>query len=94
MQYKEFTLDKFQEDAVVAIKDKKSVVVSAATGTGKTLIADYAISLYFEMNQKIVYTSPIKSLSNQKYRQFKKEFGEERVGLITGDVVITQELIY
>jgi len=88
MQYKEFTLDKFQEDAVIAIKDKKSVVVSAATGTGKTLIADYAINVYFEMKQKIVYTSPIKSLSNQKYRQFKKEFGSEKVGLITGDVVI------
>jgi superfamily II RNA helicase len=88
MQYKEFTLDKFQEDAVIAIKDKKSVVVSAATGTGKTLIADYAINLYFESGQKIVYTSPIKSLSNQKYRQFKKEFGEDKVGLITGDVVI------
>ncbi len=88
MQYKEFTLDKFQEDAVIAIENKKSVVVSAATGTGKTLIADYAINLYLNMGQKIVYTSPIKSLSNQKYRQFKKEFGEDRVGLITGDVVI------
>ncbi len=88
MQYKEFTLDKFQEDAVIAIENKKSVVVSAATGTGKTLIADYAINLYFNMGQKIVYTSPIKSLSNQKYRQFKKEFGEDKVGLITGDVVI------
>ncbi|MBN2695645.1 DEAD/DEAH box helicase [bacterium] len=88
MRYKSFELDQFQIDAVTAISKNESVVVSAATGTGKTLIADYAIDMYLKKGQKIVYTAPIKALSNQKYRQFKEEFGEERVGLITGDIVI------
>ncbi len=88
MRYKSFELDQFQIDAVTAISQNKSVVVSAATGTGKTLIADYAIDMYLKKGQKIIYTAPIKALSNQKYRQFKEEFGEDRVGLITGDIVI------
>lgn len=88
MQFKNFTLDKFQVDAINSIEQNHSVVVSAATGTGKTLIADYVITKYLPMDKKIVYTAPIKALSNQKYKDFKKEFGAEMVGLITGDVVI------
>jgi len=88
MQYRNFTLDQFQIDAVDAISKNESVVVAAATGTGKTLIADYAIDMYLKQNKKIIYTAPIKALSNQKYRQFKEEFGEHRVGLMTGDIVI------
>ncbi len=87
MKYKRFTLDKFQEDAIHSIEKHRSVVVSAATGTGKTLIADYVIDKFLKKGRKIIYTAPIKALSNQKYRDFKKEYGD-RVGLLTGDVVI------
>ena len=89
MKFKTFTLDRFQEEAVHAIEDNQSVVVSAPTGSGKTLIADYIIDKYKnEPNCRIIYTAPIKALSNQKYKDFSKEFGEENVGLMTGDIVI------
>lgn len=88
MKYKDFVLDQFQEDAIKLIEKNHSVVVSAATGTGKTLIADYIIEKFRKEDKKIFYTAPIKALSNQKYRDFKKEFGEEHVGILTGDVSI------
>jgi len=88
MQFKGFTLDKFQEDAIHSIEKNNSVVVSAATGTGKTLIADYAIDKFIKQNKRIIYTAPIKALSNQKYRDFKADYGEDMVGIMTGDVVI------
>lgn len=88
MQYKGYHLDQFQIDAINAIEKNHSVVVSAQTGTGKTLIADYLINKFVALNKKVVYTAPIKALSNQKYKDFKQDFGVERVGIITGDVVI------
>jgi superfamily II RNA helicase len=88
IKYKEFILDPFQIDSVKSIEKNNSVVVSAATGTGKTLIADYAINKFKNLNKRVVYTAPIKALSNQKYRDFKKEYGEENVGLMTGDIVL------
>lgn len=88
MQYKGFTLDPFQEQAAKYIEKGNSVVVSAATGTGKTLIADYVIDKYIREKKRIIYTSPIKALSNQKYREFKESFGEDKVGLLTGDMTI------
>jgi superfamily II RNA helicase len=87
MIYRNFTLDKFQEDAIKAIEQDHSVVVSAATGTGKTLIADYVINKAIEEGVRAVYTAPIKALSNQKYREFKELYGS-KVGMLTGDVVI------
>lgn len=90
MQYKGFTLDPFQEDAISAIDAGDSVVVSAATGTGKTLIADYIINEAIEKGWHVIYTAPIKALSNQKFRDFKAEYGD-KVGLLTGDVVINPE---
>jgi superfamily II RNA helicase len=86
MHYKSFLLDKFQEDAIKAIDENKSVVVSAPTGSGKTLIADYIISRDIQRNIKVIYTAPIKALSNQKYKEFTKDYGEHNVGLLTGDV--------
>jgi superfamily II RNA helicase len=86
MQYKGLTLDQFQIDAIHAIEKNQSVVVSAPTGSGKTLIADYIISKDITKGKKVVYTAPIKALSNQKYREFCKDYGEENIGLITGDV--------
>ena len=86
--FKNFVLDPFQVEATEAIEKNSSVVVSAATGTGKTLIADYAIEKFKNLNKRVVYTAPIKALSNQKYRDFKQEYGEQAVGIMTGDVVI------
>jgi len=90
MIYKEYTLDGFQEEAIKSIEQNHSVIVAAPTGSGKTLIAEYAIEKHIEADQQIIYTAPIKALSNQKYRDFSREYGD-KVGLITGDVVINAD---
>lgn len=81
-----FKLDPFQQLAVNAIQREESVLVSAHTSAGKTVVAEYAIAQSLKKNQRVIYTSPIKALSNQKYREFAAEFGD--VGLMTGDVTI------
>ena len=86
--YHQFTLDAFQEEALDAIDAGKSVIVAAPTGTGKTLVADYLIEKAMNEHLRVIYTAPIKALSNQKYRDFKAQFGEEAVGIMTGDVVL------
>ncbi len=86
MDYKGLKLDKFQEDAIKAIEHNKSVIVSAPTGSGKTLIADYIIDRDFKKGIRVVYTAPIKALSNQKYKEFSRSYGAENVGILTGDV--------
>ncbi|MBI2657489.1 DEAD/DEAH box helicase [Candidatus Woesearchaeota archaeon] len=86
MNYKGLELDKFQEDAIRNIEHNKSVVVSAPTGSGKTLIADYIIERDFRKGIRVIYTAPIKALSNQKYKEFSRSYGEKNVGIITGDV--------
>ena len=91
MEYRGLTLDKFQEDAIKAVDNNHSAVVSAPTGSGKTLIADYIIDKDIEEDIKVIYTAPIKALSNQKYKEFSEAFGEDKVGLLTGDVVINPE---
>ena len=88
MEFQGKTLDQFQIDAADAIDRGESVVVSAPTGSGKTLIAEYAIHKLFAGNQRAIYTAPIKALSNQKFRDFKAQMGADRVGIITGDVVV------
>ncbi len=88
MQFKDFTLDPFQEEAIQAIESNLSVVVSAPTGSGKTLIADFIIEKHRYDNKRIIYTAPIKALSNQKYKDFCQQYGEDKVGLMTGDIVI------
>src|SRR3989344_3891147 len=87
MEYKGLVLDGFQEEAIAAIEANKSVVVSAPTGSGKTLIADYIIDRDVKKGLQVVYTAPIKALSNQKYKEFSRDYGEKNVGLLTGDVV-------
>lgn len=87
MDYKGLTLDKFQEEAIGSIERNHSVIVSAPTGSGKTLIADYIINKYVSKGIKVIYTAPIKALSNQKYKEFSADYGVEKVGLLTGDVV-------
>jgi ATP-dependent RNA helicase DOB1 len=81
-----FRLDPFQQVSIASIERNESVLVSAHTSAGKTVVAEYAIAQCLKNNQRVVYTSPIKALSNQKYREFNAEFGD--VGLMTGDVTI------
>ena len=82
-----FTLDPFQQVSIASIERGESVLVSAHTSAGKTVVAEYAIAQSLKNNQRVIYTSPIKALSNQKYREFAAEFGGD-VGLMTGDVTI------
>jgi ATP-dependent RNA helicase DOB1 len=82
-----FTLDAFQREAVIAIEKGQSVLVSAHTSAGKTAVAEYAIAASLRDGSRVVYTSPIKALSNQKYRELAEEFKD--VGLMTGDVTIS-----
>ncbi len=81
-----FPLDAFQHRAMDAIDRGESVLVSAPTGSGKTLVADYAAARALELGGKAFYTTPIKALSNQKFAELSARYGEERVGLLTGDV--------
>lgn len=81
-----FTLDPFQRLSIYAIERDESVLVSAHTSAGKTVVAEYAIAKCLKAKQRVIYTSPIKALSNQKYREMSAEFGD--VGLMTGDVTI------
>jgi superfamily II RNA helicase len=91
MEFKGLTLDDFQEQAIRAIDDGHSCVVSASTGTGKTLIAEYIIHTHLPQGNTIIYTAPIKALSNQKYKDFCKDYGKDSVGLLTGDTSINPE---
>jgi len=79
-----FELDEFQKKSIICLENKESVLVSAHTSAGKTVVAQYAIAMAKRDHQRVIYTSPIKALSNQKYRDLKELFGD--VGLMTGDV--------
>ena len=87
MQYKGFELDSFQQEAIEAINREHSVIVTAPTGAGKTVIAEYAVEKCLQTNKRVIYTAPIKALSNQKYRDFQSEYGD-KIGIVTGDVVL------
>lgn len=83
----EYPLDPFQRTACERLEDGRSVLVAAPTGSGKTTIAEFAVMLARrERNQRIFYTAPIKALSNQKFRELCAEYGDDEVGLLTGDV--------
>ncbi len=86
-----FKLDDFQYDAIAALNARKSVVVCAPTGAGKTLIGEYAIHRALDQGKRVFYTTPLKALSNQKFRDFRDQFGPDRVGLLTGDVSINRD---
>uniref|UniRef100_W5MVR7 Exosome RNA helicase MTR4 n=1 Tax=Lepisosteus oculatus TaxID=7918 RepID=W5MVR7_LEPOC len=81
-----FILDPFQREAILCLDNNQSVLVSAHTSAGKTVCAEYAIALALREKQRVIFTSPIKALSNQKYREMYEEFQD--VGLMTGDVTI------
>jgi ATP-dependent RNA helicase DOB1 len=81
-----FTLDPFQQEAISYIDKNESVLVAAHTSAGKTAVAEYAVAKSLKQSSRVIYTSPIKALSNQKYRDLQAEF--EDVGLMTGDITI------
>ena len=85
-----FGLDRFQLDALEAYDRGVNVLVSAPTGSGKTLIANYAIGATLELGLRSFYTTPLKALSNQKYTELCALFGDESVGLLTGDTSINR----
>ena len=84
-----FELDPFQSEAIACVEREESVLVAAHTSAGKTVCAEYAIAKCLRDKRRVVYTSPIKALSNQKFRDMQEEFGD--VGLMTGDVTINAD---
>ena len=73
------------------LENSDSIFVSAHTSAGKTVCAEYAIALSLSRMTRTIYTSPIKALSNQKYRDFRELFGNDNVGILTGDVQINRD---
>lgn len=86
-----FPLDEFQLQAAEAIAAGQNVVVTAPTGSGKTVVAEYAVYRALEQGLRCFYTTPLKALSNQKFHDFCRSLGEDRVGLLTGDVSVRRD---
>ncbi len=86
-----FPLDRFQLEALDALDAGRSVLVTAPTGAGKTVVAEYAVHLGLGRGVKSYYTTPLKALSNQKFADFRRRYGPDRVGLLTGDNSINAE---
>ncbi|MGX1674750.1 DEAD/DEAH box helicase [Streptomyces sp. NPDC055400] len=98
----DFGLDPFQIEACQALETGKGVLVAAPTGSGKTIVGEFAVHLALQQGKKCFYTTPIKALSNQKYADLVKRYGVDKVGLLTGDnsvnadapvVVMTTEVL-
>ncbi|HSK98026.1 MAG TPA: DEAD/DEAH box helicase, partial [Euzebyales bacterium] len=87
----DFPLDRFQVDAVAALEGGRSVLVAAPTGSGKTIVGEYAVWAALRDGGKCFYTTPIKALSNQKFNDLVARHGAERVGLLTGDRSVNGE---
>ncbi|MGH9172654.1 MAG: DEAD/DEAH box helicase [Acidimicrobiales bacterium] len=97
-----YPLDRFQVEAMQALDEGRSVLVTAPTGAGKTVVAEYAVHLALHRGVKAYYTTPLKALSNQKFGDLRRAHGPESVGLLTGDnsingdarvVVMTTEVL-
>ncbi|CDK24788.1 unnamed protein product [Kuraishia capsulata CBS 1993] len=86
-----FELDTFQQEAIYHLEQGDSVFVAAHTSAGKTVVAEYAIAMATRNMTKAIYTSPIKALSNQKFRDFKETFTDIEIGVLTGDVQINPD---
>ncbi len=98
----DFSLDDFQQQAIKYLCNERSVLVVAPTGSGKTVVAEFAVWLAEKTNTKTFYTTPLKALTNQKYRDFRAIYGTDKVGLLTGDnsfnseapvVIMTTEIL-
>ncbi len=81
-------LDTFQKQAIKKLREGKNLIVAAPTGTGKTAIVDHIAREILEGGGTVIFTAPLKALCNQKFREFSQLFGDDRVGLITGDEVV------
>jgi len=86
-----YQLSDFQKYAIEAIVDGQHILVTAHTGSGKTLPAEFAIEYFAQKGKKIIYTSPIKALSNQKYSEFSRKYPHISFGLLTGDIKINPD---
>src|SRR5215216_6274600 len=86
-----YQLDDFQLEAIRALANRHSVLVAAPTGTGKTVVGEFGIFMARKYATRAIYTTPIKALSNQKYRDFRAIWGDDQVGLLTGDVVVNRD---
>ena len=86
-----YELDNFQKEGIYRIHNNENLLVTAHTGSGKTVLALYSIAHNLKNNKKVIYTSPIKSLSNQKYSEFIKLFSQNSVSLLTGDQKINPD---
>ncbi len=86
-----YRLDDFQMNGCWGIQNNKNVLITAHTAAGKTTIAEYAIALSIHLGKKVIYTSPIKTLSNQKYFDFKKTFSNQDIGILTGDIKLNPD---
>lgn len=89
--YRGHTLDRFQAEAIDALQAGHSVLVCAPTGTGKTMVADWLVEDALARGKEVIYTAPVKALSNQKFRDYCRLLGEDQVGLVTGDLVIRRD---
>ena len=87
----DFDLDDFQVRACHEVEEGRGVLVAAPTGSGKTIVGEFAVHLAMETGRKCFYTTPIKALSNQKFQDLVKRYGPENVGLLTGDNTINGE---
>src|SRR5680860_486105 len=86
-----FPLDDFQVRACQEIEEGRGVLVAAPTGSGKTIVGEFAVHMALETGRKCFYTTPIKALSNQKYNDLVARYGPAKVGLLTGDNVVNGE---
>ncbi|MBV9579902.1 MAG: DEAD/DEAH box helicase [Chloroflexi bacterium] len=86
-----YQLDGFQLEAIQALANHHSVLVAAPTGTGKTIVGEFGIFMARTYAARAIYTTPIKALSNQKYRDFRAIWGDDQVGLLTGDIVVNRD---
>jgi ATP-dependent RNA helicase HelY len=87
----DFALDDFQKRACHVVEEGRGVLVAAPTGSGKTVVGEFAVHLALETGRKCFYTTPIKALSNQKYHDLVARYGPDRVGLLTGDITVNGE---
>ncbi|WP_419993561.1 DEAD/DEAH box helicase [Streptomyces boninensis] len=87
----DFALDEFQVEACQALEAGKGVLVAAPTGSGKTIVGEFAVHLALAQGRKCFYTTPIKALSNQKYGDLVRRYGADKVGLLTGDNSVNSE---
>lgn len=90
-KYYPFELSDFQKWSICAIHEKKNVLITAQTGSGKTLPAAYAIKYLIQQGKRVIYTTPLKALTNQKTNDFRKKFSNISFGTITGDIKFNTE---